>query len=224
MKKFKKCLLLLLLVSILTACAKFDGTMRVYNDGKIDISGELLIQKDILESENIQPSGIINELDDNLALNIESKEIEKTIDQKVYSGISFKSKQAFQSDSIQIDRNENKITLVINHNLLARLGVELNTLDRSEEGIALLENLGMSLQLKIKMPGTIISANHGKTFMNTVTLDLVDNIDSSFIVVSYCDNTVIYSFIAIALLILASIITLITIVFKRTHHKKHKHH
>ena len=148
------------------------------------------------------------------------KDLKPYIDGIDYTGIAFKSDEAFSNDIIQIDQNDDKLTLIINQNLLSRIGIELDTLDDSDEGIALLESLGLDLKLQIKMPGTIISANYGDSFMQTVTLDLVDNIDSAFIVVSYVDNHVFYTFLAVAALIFAAILTLFYILYQASKRKK----
>ncbi len=220
MNKLKKCLLAMMLLMTLTACAKFNGTLNVNSDGTFTISGELLIQKDMLDDQDLKSENLLNDIDKDLASHLSAEVIERNIDGIDYTGIAFKSDEAFSDDIVQIDQNDDKLTLIINQNLLSRIGIELDTLDDSDEGIALLESLGLDLKLQIKMPGTIISANYGDSFMQTVTLDLVDNIDSAFIVVSYVDNHVFYIFLAIAALIFAAILTLFYILYQASKRKK----
>ena len=220
MNKLKKCLLAMMLLMTLTACAKFNGTLNVNKDGTFTISGELLIQKDMLDDQDLKSENLLNDIDKDLASHLSAEVIERNIDGIDYTGIAFKSDEAFSNDIVQIDQNDDKLTLIINQNLLSRIGIELDTLDDSDEGIALLESLGLDLKLQIKMPGTIISANYGDSFMQTVTLDLVDNIDSAFIVVSYVDNHVFYTFLAVAALIFAAILNLFYILYQASKKKK----
>lgn len=227
MLRIKKLILVLLICLSLSACAKFNGNLSVNSDGSIGLNGELLISKQVLTAQGIEAQNLIKGINSEIAAHFTTETIEKTIDGVDYAGITFETVEAFKDDLISITTKDNKTTLIIEKNFLTKLGINLDSFENSDEGVDLLKNLGMELKLNIKMPGSIISANYGNVLMQTVSIDLIQNLDSLFIVVSYADNTLVYSFIALAVILLLLIISLIVIRWhlrKKKHQSSNKHH
>ena len=209
MSKIKRLILILSLFILLTSCAKFNGQITVYEDESITFTGELLIQEDILNAQNMVASDLISRVSDDLSSNLEVQEITKEIDGVSYQGITITSKEPFDTSLIDISVNDGKMTLIIDQNIFTALGIELDSFNDSSDSINILKDLGLSMNLTINMPGSIISSNYGEKGMNSVNIDLLRNLDAPFIVVSYANNMFLYILIGVSVMLAIAIVILI---------------
>ena len=202
MSKIKRLILILSLFILLTSCAKFNGQITVYEDESITFTGELLIQEDILNAQNMVASDLISRVSDDLSSNLEVQEITKEIDGVSYQGITITSKEPFDTSLIDISVNDGKMTLIIDQNIFTALGIELDSFNDSSDSINILKDLGLSMNLTINMPGSIISSNYGER-------GILRNLDAPFIVVSYANNMFLYILIGVSVMLAIAIVILI---------------
>lgn len=207
MKRIIKIVCLVALIFSLCSCAKYNGVVKVQEDDKITLSGELLFQSDMIGDQAEEINDFINHVNEVLSNNIEFTEIEKTIDDVEYKGFLMSSKEPFESTLFKIQTSDNKTTLIIDENFLSVLDIDLDFLKENND-FKILSDLGVELNLTIIMPGKVISSSFGHVGLNDVKINLLDNFNTQLIIVSLASN-IVYIDIAIGIVIIIVLIILI---------------
>lgn len=176
MKIVKRILLCLLLIIGLTGCMKYNITMKVDEQGKVQSEVEVLVQEEFLNEVEMTTDDFIQELENSLkeqyqdklnSITMNATATTKTIDNVNYVGAVITMDDKIQDANVKIENNKMTMTL------------PLDDFDSSEGSLDDLGDLselkdnGMEINLVVEMPNDLTS-NVGNVEGNKVTIDLLD--------------------------------------------------
>lgn len=209
MKKVRELLLVSVIAFVLCGCYKANININVLADGTAEMSMEVLMQEEMLDSMNMSvedlKKNIMESMDEEVKNSSTVKNITRTYDNDKYVGLEIAydmKKNDAQNFANTITVKEDRITFLMDENAVGNVGSnDLGEIDTSQMK-------GVEFNLNITMPGKILEHNCGEVDGNTVKIDLLTFQESKIEIISNIssnDNTLyIVGGIAIAAIIIVA--------------------
>lgn len=224
MKKICKIIAITTLVFMLTGCMKIRANIVIENESTASAVTDILYSKKMLDSYKMDLDDLKEQFSNEDNSGGETKDIKETIDGEDYLGLSVTSSKKEINElldglSTRDADGKKEYTLALTKEVLGEK-MDPGSMGGAQYSLKQMKDAGLEMTMTVQMPGKITEATVGNIKGNTITIDLLDIIDSNGTIATVTSleggtSNAIYLYSAIGVGIVAILAIVYTIISRK---------